>query len=100
MAELEFRDSGASGRAYFRTRRRPPPHGSAPVENPRTNGLMAFFANRRNCLNAHWFLSLADAQEKLDAWRRNYNGQRPHGALKNLTPEEFVRATRGAPPWG
>ena len=25
---------------------------------------------RAECLNAHWFLSLADAREKLEAWRR------------------------------
>ena len=25
---------------------------------------------RAECLNAHWFLSLADAAEKLEAWRR------------------------------
>ena len=28
---------------------------------------------RAECLNAHWFLTLADAQEKLEAWRRYYN---------------------------
>ncbi|MDA9536964.1 transposase, partial [Bradyrhizobium sp. CCBAU 21362] len=25
---------------------------------------------RAECLNAHWFLSLADAQEKVETWRR------------------------------
>ncbi len=25
---------------------------------------------RAECLNAHWFLTLADAQEKLEDWRR------------------------------
>ena len=28
---------------------------------------------RSECLNAHWFLSLQDACEKLEAWRRHYN---------------------------
>ncbi len=32
---------------------------------------------RAECLNTHWFLSLADAEEKLEAWRRDYNEQRP-----------------------
>ena len=32
-------------------------------------------------LNAHWFLSLADAREKLEAWRGYYNEDRPHGAI-------------------
>ena len=28
---------------------------------------------RGECLNAHWFLSLEDACEKLEAWRRHYD---------------------------
>lgn len=38
----------------------------------------------------------ADAQEKLDAWREDYNGQRPHGALMNMTPEAFAQQDRSA----
>lgn len=34
---------------------------------------------RAECLNAHWFLSLADAREKLEAWRKDYNEHRPMG---------------------
>lgn len=41
---------------------------------------------RAECLNAHWFLTLADAQEKLEAWRRYYNEERPHGAIGNQVP--------------
>jgi putative transposase len=44
---------------------------------------------RDECLNAHWFLSLADAQEKLDDWKRDYNHFRPHSSIGNLTPIEF-----------
>jgi transposase InsO family protein len=33
------------------------------------------------CLNAHWFMSLADTREKLDAWCRDYNEVRPHIAI-------------------
>lgn len=33
------------------------------------------------CLNAQWFLTLADAGEKLEAWRKYYNEHRPHGAI-------------------
>lgn len=46
---------------------------------------------RKECLNQHWFLSLEDAQHKVDAWRIEYNEIRPHGSLGNLTPEEFAR---------
>lgn len=28
---------------------------------------------RDECLNIHWFLSLEDAQDKLDKWRREYS---------------------------
>jgi putative transposase len=41
---------------------------------------------RAECLNAHWFLTLADAAEKLEAWRRYYNEDRPHGAIGHKAP--------------
>lgn len=48
---------------------------------------------RDECLNEHWFLSLADARRIIEAWRIDYNRQRPHSSLGYLTPEEFSRAT-------
>ena len=36
---------------------------------------------RAECLNAHWFMSLADAREKLEHWRRYYNEDRPHSGI-------------------
>ena len=45
---------------------------------------------RQECLNEHWFLSLADAQGKLDRWRDDYNQHRPHSALDNATPAAFA----------
>jgi putative transposase len=47
---------------------------------------------RDECLNANWFLSLADAKAKIEAWRRHYNESRPHTALGWLTPREFALA--------
>jgi len=47
---------------------------------------------RDECLNAHWFLSLADARSKIEAWRRHYNESRPHTALGWMTPREFALA--------
>ena len=41
---------------------------------------------RAECLNAPWFLTLADAVEKLDGWRRYYNEVRPHGAIGHKVP--------------
>jgi putative transposase len=46
---------------------------------------------RRECLNAHWFESLREAQERIEAWRREYNESRPHRALQDRTPEEFAK---------
>ena len=37
-------------------------------------------------MNAHWFLTLADAREKMEAWRRYYNEDRPHGAIGHKLP--------------
>ena len=34
---------------------------------------------RAECLNAHWFLSLEDAREKMEDWCKYYNEERPHG---------------------
>ena len=45
---------------------------------------------RDECLNVHPFVSLEDAREKIEAWRLDYNQQRPHSALGHLTPSEFV----------
>jgi putative transposase len=49
---------------------------------------------RQECLNAHWFLSLDDARDKIEDWRRYYNETRPHSALQWATPAEFARQAR------
>jgi putative transposase len=46
---------------------------------------------RDECLNVQQFLSLADAQGKLETWRVDYNQGRPHGSLGHLTPSEFTQ---------
>ena len=45
---------------------------------------------RDECLNAHWFLSLANARAKIEAWRRHYNESRPHTSLGWMTPAEYA----------
>lgn len=47
---------------------------------------------RDECLNANWFTSLNDARRKIEAWRVDYNRQRPHSSLNYLAPEEFARS--------
>jgi putative transposase len=49
---------------------------------------------RDECLNEHWFRTLAEAREIVAAWRADYNQQRPHSALNYQTPAEFVAAWR------
>jgi putative transposase len=43
---------------------------------------------RDECLNEHWFTSLADARRTVEAWRRDYNAVRPHSGLGYRTPIE------------
>ena len=45
---------------------------------------------RSECLNASWFLSLADARDRTREWRVHYNEERLHSALGNLTPRAFA----------
>lgn len=49
---------------------------------------------RDECLNEHVFVSLHDAREKIENWRLDYNANRPHRSLKQLTPEEFAARFR------
>lgn len=46
---------------------------------------------RQECLNENWFLSLQDAEQKIEAWRTFYNQVRPHSALEWLTPSDYAR---------
>ncbi len=45
---------------------------------------------RDECLNIHWFETLAEAQRLIEAWRIDYNESRPHMALGNKTPAECL----------
>ena len=47
---------------------------------------------RDECLNEHWFLSLAHARSVIEDWRVEYNTERPHSSLGNRTPAEFAKA--------
>ncbi|CAK02856.1 putative transposase-related protein (plasmid) [Rhizobium johnstonii 3841] len=47
---------------------------------------------RAECLNLHWFLTLADAREKMEDWRRYYNEERPHGAIGNKPPISLMNS--------
>ena len=53
---------------------------------------------RDECLNEHWFITMAQARQAIEAWRIEYNTERPHSSLGQLTPEEFARRTLNADP--
>ncbi len=59
-----------------------------PVENASIESLNGRL--RDECLNVHQFASLAEAQTILEVWRCDYNQQRPHSSLGDLTPNEFI----------
>ena len=52
------------------------------------------------CLNLHWFMSLAEARRVIEEWRLDYNQQIqrirpwPHSSLGYLTPAEFARSDK------
>lgn len=46
---------------------------------------------RDECLNEHWFVSLAHAQAVINAWVREYNEERPKKALGGLTPASYAK---------
>jgi len=61
---------------------------------PMQNGHVESFNGRlrEECLNASWFVNLADARAKIESWRQEYNADRPHSSLDYRTPEEFAKA--------
>lgn len=59
-----------------------------PTDNPFIESFNGSF--RDECLNTHWFLSLKDAYEKINAWVSEYNHFRPHSSLDDLTPAEVI----------
>ncbi len=46
---------------------------------------------RDECLNEHWFTSLQHAKVVIDAWRREYNEERPKKSLGGLTPAAYAK---------
>lgn len=60
-----------------------------PVENAYVESFNGKF--RDECLNEHWFTSLAHARQVIEAWRVDYNEVRPHSALGNEAPAPFAR---------
>lgn len=59
-----------------------------PTDNAHIESFNGSF--REECLQTHWFLSLEDAKLKIETWRNDYNGYRPHSSLGYQTPLDFA----------
>ena len=60
------------------------PNQNATIES--FNGPLRF-----ECLNEHWFVSLAHARAVIRAWAREYNEERSKNALGGLTPAAYAK---------
>jgi len=65
-----------------------------PIENAFVESFNGKF--RDECLNEHWFASVAEARGLIESWRVDYNTVRPHSALGGRTPQQFASFTEGA----
>ncbi len=67
---------------------------------PTDNAFIEAFNGRLRAerLNAHWFLTLADAREKLEGWRKDYNEVRPHRAIGNKPPASLMTPAGASSP--
>jgi putative transposase len=61
--------------------------------HPTENGYIESFNGkfRDECLNASWFVSLAEARLAIEAWKKEYNEMRPHSSLGNIAPAVYAQ---------
>lgn len=64
-----------------------------PVDNAYMESFNGKF--RDECLNQNWFMSVEHARRAAEDWRIDFNEERPHSSLGNLTPAEFRRLEEG-----
>jgi len=59
---------------------------------PMQNGFVESFNGsfRDECLNETLFSSIRQARQQINEWKEDYNTQRPHSSLGNITPSEFA----------
>ena len=46
---------------------------------------------RKELLNAYIFRTLGEVRKMAEEWKQDYNHDRPHDALQNMTPMEFLQ---------
>jgi putative transposase len=61
-----------------------------PIENAYIESFNGRF--RDECLNEHWFVTMAQARQVIEKWRIEYNTERPHSSLGDQTPEQFAKS--------
>lgn len=61
-----------------------------PTDNAFAESFNARF--RDECLDQHWFASPEEARQTIEAWRVDYNTERPHRALGQQTPATWLVA--------
>ena len=59
-----------------------------PTQNAFVESFIGSF--RDELLNETLFTTLAEAKAHITAWKEDYNRNRPHSSLGNLTPDEFA----------
>jgi putative transposase len=58
-----------------------------PTDHPCIEACNARF--RAECVNQHGLMSIKDARTTIEAWRVEYNTERPHTALRNQAPAKY-----------
>ena len=63
---------------------------------PMQNGYIESFNGkfRDECLNEHWFETLAQAREIVRVWVIDYNEVRPHSSIGRIPPRRFAQLHR------
>ncbi|MCP5290776.1 MAG: transposase, partial [Burkholderiaceae bacterium] len=63
---------------------------------PMQNGYIESFNGkfRDECLNEHWFETLAQARAEIARWRQDYNEVRPHSSCGRIPPAKFAALHR------
>ncbi|EFL87673.1 hypothetical protein R2A130_2823 [Ahrensia sp. R2A130] len=62
---------------------------------PMQNGFVESFNGsfRDECLNETLFSSVRQARQQISEWKEDYNRERPHSSLGDITPIEFAMKT-------
>ena len=59
---------------------------------PNENAYIESFSGkfRDECLSEHWIVTMTKARRVIESWRIEYNTDRTHSSLGNISPEEYA----------